>query len=205
MKYLLSSCHFQPNSKKTIHPELFILFVFQHNDVTSLVFTPQNVYFIVFVVVSVICFVIATLVRSHQQKKHQNKKEQEFLRYYHSVLPHSRIYGNLNETFAADNSKMRRKNSKKQKEEGGNTLKDKLMAAMYKRYPYNPYVSETEVPVISDDVSENGVDIVIENNNHTEEVEVAEDPKHNPNLKLHLKKKTVTWRKYSFANISTVL
>lgn len=173
----------------------------EHDVAHGFAFTTKNVYFVVFVVVSVICFLIATLIRHHQQKKHQHKKEQEFLRYYHSVLPHSRIYGNLNELFA-DTSKMRRKNSKKQQQEKGNTVKDKVMAAMYKNYPYNPYVSESEVPVTKDDaISETDVDITIENNENNEEAET----KSNQELKIHMTKKKVTWRKYSFPNISTVL
>lgn len=51
-----------------------------------------------------------TFIRRRQQKLQQHRKEQEYLRYFHSVLPHSQIYGNLNETFSKPD---RRKSSKR--------------------------------------------------------------------------------------------
>lgn len=75
---------------------------------------------------------------------------------------------------------------------------------MYKKYPYNPYVSETEseIPVKKDDTSsETGVEVMFENNENTDDAET----KSNPEMKIHLTTKKVTWRKYSFQNVSTVL
>lgn len=99
------------------------------------------------VVISVI-----TIIRHRQQKFSAEQKELEYLRYFHSILPHSQIYGNLNEKFSKldrrKNSRNGKRNSKRQKlEKADDTIdsENKLngLTTMYRQFRYSQYSSRT--------------------------------------------------------------
>ncbi|XP_052775798.1 uncharacterized protein LOC128213782 isoform X2 [Mya arenaria] len=170
--------------------------------------TSKNIYFLIFIIIFIILFAIASVMRHHSQKAKKQKKEEDYLRYFYSVMPHSRIYGNLSDLFENEDKngscKLKRKNTvsgRKGKQKRNSrrdtrrqSLTDKIMNAMGKKYPYNPYVSEANT---SEVIEENEFQIIIESDDDKVET------RSNPELKLNLKKKKVQWRKYSFQNIST--
>lgn len=91
---------------------------------------------------------IVTLIRHRQQKHAAEQKELDYLRYFHSILPHSQIYGNLNEKF----SKLdKRNNSKKGKWKRTDKVEDmsdadiKLngLTTIYKKFRYSQYSART--------------------------------------------------------------
>ncbi|XP_045158348.2 uncharacterized protein LOC123524316 [Mercenaria mercenaria] len=114
----------------------------------STLFTGNNIYFLSFASFAMIIIAIVTFIRHRQQKFAAEQKELDYLRYFHSVLPHSQIYGNLSDKF----TKMdKRKNSKKSKSFRADRVEDicdadiKLngFTSIYRRFRYSQYTSRT--------------------------------------------------------------
>jgi len=90
-----------------------------------------------------------------------------------------------------------RKNRRRQ------SVTEKIMNAMNIKYPYNPYISEETGQIEEPGGAEaelSGSHITIFCND-----DEAAETRSNPELKLHVKKKKVQWRKYSFPNTTSVI
>jgi Na+-translocating ferredoxin:NAD+ oxidoreductase RnfG subunit len=63
-------------------------------------FSAYRIYLLVFAVIAIVVLTIITFIRNRNQKLTAERQEYEYLRYFHSVLPQSNIYGDLKETLA---------------------------------------------------------------------------------------------------------
>lgn len=133
------------------------------NVIESSVLTGNNIYLLAFASVAMIVTAIITIIRHRQQKFAAEQKEMEYLRYFHSVLPHSQIYGNLNEKFSKldkrKNSRNGHRNSKRRKTDKVDDISDtenKLngLTSIYKQFRYSQYSSKTLSKDADDDHDE---------------------------------------------------
>ncbi|KAH3849293.1 hypothetical protein DPMN_091692 [Dreissena polymorpha] len=170
-------------------------------------FTSTNIYLLIFVSISISIFIITSIIRHRHQRNKDQQKETEYLRYFYSVMPHSQIYGNLSKLFENEEKSIPNKTRNRMlMERQQQSFASRIMHAMYKRYPYNPYVvremedeemDEVEMETVFEEMDEVEMETVFELDD-----ELAKT-RSNSELQVPERKKTVQWCKYSFQNMST--